>query len=87
MVNKRTKPVNIRVSEREFERFRDACKKVGTRSVSDLAREALRLFIDERQSALIIGRDTSGCLDELAARLTHLQTEVKRLRILLANNT
>jgi len=86
MVNKRTKPVNIRVSENDFERFRDACKNLGTRNVSDLAREVLRLIIDERRSARIIGRDPGGCLDELARRLTHLQTEVKHLRALLAKN-
>jgi hypothetical protein len=86
MVNKRTKPVNIRVSENDFERFRDACRKVGTRNVSDLAREALRLVIDERRSALMIARNANGCLDELAGRLTHLQAEVKRLRSLLAKN-
>jgi hypothetical protein len=86
MVNKRIRPVNIRVSENDLERFRDACKKMGTRTVSELAREALRLIIDERRSALVNGRDLTGCLDELGARLTHLQTEVKRLRTLLTKN-
>jgi ribbon-helix-helix CopG family protein len=86
MVTKRTKPVNIRVSENDFERFREVCKKAGKRNVSDLAREALRLIIDERRSALMIARDTNGCLDELAGRLTHLQIEVKRLRTLLTKN-
>ena len=86
MVNKRTKPVNIRLSETDVERFREACKKVGTRNISELAREALRLIIDERRSGLVIGHDAIGCLDELAARLTHLQAEVKRLTTLLTKN-
>ncbi len=86
MVNKRTKPVNIRLSQTDVERFRDACRKVGTRNVSELAREALRLIIDERRSGLMVGRDAIGCLDELAARLTHLQVEIKRLTTLLTKS-
>jgi len=86
MPNKRTRPVNIRVSEDEFEKLRDACEKAGTRNVSEFAREALRLILDEQQSAAAIGRDALGRLDELAGRLTNLQAEVERLKTLLRPN-
>ena len=82
-LHKRTRPVNIRVSENEFHELHAACEKVGTRNVSDLAREALRLIVDEYRSAPVKGWDAITCLDELADRLTHLQAEVKRLRVLV----
>ena len=75
--------MNIRVSEDEFHELRAACEKVGTRNVSELAPVALRLIVDEYRSAPVKGWDATACLDELAGRLTHLQAEVKRLKVLM----
>ncbi len=83
MLNKRTRPVNIRVSENDFQKLREACEKIGTRNVSELARQALRLIVDEQQSPIVSGRDAMVCLDDLTDRLTHLQNEVGRLKALL----
>jgi uncharacterized small protein (DUF1192 family) len=86
ILNKRTRPVNIRVSEDEFHKLRQACEKVGSRNISDLAREALRLIVNEHRSAPVSGLDAMICLDELAGRLSHLQAEVARLKTLLNTN-
>jgi Ribbon-helix-helix protein, copG family len=83
MLNKRTRPVNIRVSQDDFQKLREACEKMGTRNVSELAREALRLIVDEHRSVPVSGRDAIACLNDLASRLTDLQIEVERLKALL----
>lgn len=83
MLNKRTRPVNIRVSNDEFRELREACEKLGSRNVSGLAREALRLIVDEHRAAPAKGVDAMACLDDLAGRLTNLQAEVARLKVLL----
>lgn len=75
--------MNIRVSEDEFQKLHEACKRMGTRNVSELAREAMRLIVDEHQSALLSGRDPMMWLNELDGRLTNLQSEVGRLKALL----
>ena len=86
MLDKRTKPVNIRVSEDDFQKLREACEKMGTRNVSELARAALRLIVDEHRSPIASGKDAMVCLDDLTARLTYLQEEVGRLKALLNPN-
>jgi hypothetical protein len=84
MAQKRTKPVNIRVSEDEFEKLHEACGRMGTRNVSELAREAMRLIVEEHRSAVSRAHDPIVWLNELSARLTSLHNEVDRLKSLLS---
>jgi hypothetical protein len=83
MLHKRTKPLNIRVSEEEFQKLHEACNQIGIRSVSELAREAMRLIVDEQHSVLAQHHDPAIWLDELTGRLVNLLAEVERLKALL----
>jgi hypothetical protein len=87
MLYKRTKPLNIRVSEEEFQKLHEACNQIGVRNVSELAREAMRLTVDEHRSALLRDQDPIVWLDELGGRLVNLLAEVERLKTLLKSNS
>lgn len=83
MLHKRTKPLNIRVSKEEFQKLHEACNEIGIRSVSELAREAMRLIVDEQRSVLVRDRDPAIWLDDLTGRLVTLLAEVERLKAIL----
>lgn len=79
MLHTRTKSVCIRVSEEELETMRAACARTGTRSISELAREAMHRIVLTHHSAPLSGQDMRFWLQELRSRLASLQSEVERI--------
>jgi hypothetical protein len=74
----REKVVYFRISEDEFRQFFSVCEREGARSVSDLARSAVRKLIAEGD------RHQNG--EELASRISRLEhlimTMTEQLRLL-----
>ena len=74
VINPRTKLVNFRLSEEEFDRLKDACGTQGARSVSDFARSAV---LSKFRQAVEPGLETSltvmnGKVGELECSLNNL---------------
>ncbi len=76
MVKKKSRMLSIRLSDDEFSHLRQVCESTGSRSLSDLAREAMhRMVADDT-------RTTNGLethIRELDSLLTRLRSEVARL--------
>ncbi len=78
VTNPRTKLVNFRLSEEEFENLKEACGTFGARSVSDFARSAV---LSKFRSAVEPAIETSlsvmnGKVDELELSLSNLMRQL-----------
>ncbi len=73
--------MNIRVSESEFQSLREACRRIGTRNISELARNAMKHIIDSNRPASVNDQDLLTCLTDLESRLSSLQAEVARMKV------
>ena len=77
-IDSRSKLVSFRMTEEEYERFREICYTKGIRNVSEMARAAITLLLQQPD------RIAEGCLEsrvnELEGRLQKLAGEVKRLQ-------
>lgn len=87
MLHGKSRSVCIRVSEEELETLRTACERSGRRTVSGLAREAMRRIVDAKRSAPLPSQDLHSWLAELNCRLKSLQGEVARLQAVLGYQT
>ena len=74
LVRRREKMISIRLSDEEFIKVTEACKATGARSISDLARDAMR--------RLVAGVPYRGGASEdgLSARLENLDQKLNRLQ-------
>ena len=79
MLHTRTKSVCIRVSEEELETLRAACARTGTKSISELAREAMHRIVLTHHLQPLSSQDMRFWLQELRSRLASLQSEVERI--------
>ena len=81
MFTRRTRTVSFRVLEEEYEHLRDLCISNGARSLSDVARDALRQrFREAGGNGNGDGHDDfESRLDELNTRVQILNREVGRL--------
>lgn len=76
--------ISIRLSDDEFIKVREACRATGARSISDLARDAMRRLVSGAPV-----RDGAGeeglCarVEDLDQKLNHLQEQVSRLALLV----
>ena len=69
--------ITFRVSEEEYERFRDVCLTHGLRSVSELARSAINMLVQQPDR---MPQQALECrVAELEGRLRMLSLEFKRL--------
>ena len=76
VLKRRSKMISVRLSEQEYQSLMALCAERGSRSLSDLARDAMyRLLGDGNGSEH--GRESG--LDQLHGRLMELEGEVKRL--------
>ncbi|MBV9269279.1 MAG: ribbon-helix-helix protein, CopG family [Acidobacteriaceae bacterium] len=73
----RSKTISFRLSVEEYERFRNLCFVHGTRSVSEMARAAINLLLQEPNCAPQMA--LSSRVAELEARLQLLSSEIKRI--------
>ena len=80
LLSRRSKMVSIRLSDEEFRRLRELCLTTGARSVSDLAREAMRrLTADAPDSTETAGGELTARVEDLDQRVSYLQQQVSRL--------
>jgi hypothetical protein len=80
VAERRSKIVSVRLSDAEFRDLRGICVSVGARSVSDLARDAIRRVIAENNGS---GQPNPAQLrarmDELGNLVSGLQAQVSWL--------
>lgn len=82
--SKRSKMVSIRLSDDEFRRMRELCMTTGARSLSDLARDAMRrLMVGVGPGNGAADEALTERVAELDQRLSHLQEKVSRLALLV----
>ena len=74
---RRSRMVSFRLSEQEYQDLRQLCERVGSRSVSDLARDAVFNVLAPANGTSNGVQD--GAVDALATRMKELDREIKRL--------
>jgi hypothetical protein len=76
-LNSRTKGkmVNFRVSLSEYELYREACASNGLRNFSELARLAIRRFLDANECSAV----TATKVHDLQNRIRALAAEIQQL--------
>jgi hypothetical protein len=75
---RRTRIVNFRVTEEEYERLRDASHALGINGISGYARQAT-LYLAERNGSGDAGHHAATAEDVFIASLTELKTRVAEL--------
>jgi len=73
----RSRMISFRLSADEYERFRELCFTHGIRSVSEMARAAIKLMLE--QPARAPQEALESRVSELEGRLHMLSMELKRL--------
>ena len=73
----RTRVVYFRLSEDEFNQFKDLCARQGARNMSDLARSAIKA---------LTSHTPDGLAADIAQRLQQLENSVERLNHKMAQN-
>ena len=71
----RSRKVSVRLSEEEYIALRQVCSLTSARSVSDLAREAVRAVVKDANREDQLGRH----LDEFRAGMKSLEKKVEQL--------
>jgi hypothetical protein len=71
----RSRIISIRISEEEFSALRRICVASGARSLSDLAREAMRSLWNRPGQ----GNGGDGARDEVYAQMKDLEQRVEKL--------
>jgi hypothetical protein len=83
-MRRRDKMISIRLSDDEFVKVREACRVTGARSISDLARDAMRRLVAGAPIQGEVGEDgLSARVEDLDQKLSHLQEQVSRLALLV----
>jgi hypothetical protein len=82
LLRRRDKMISIRLSDDEFSKVREACRVTGARSISDLARDAMRRLVAGMPG---VAGDDGLCarVEDLDQRISHLQEQVSRLALLV----
>lgn len=84
LMRRRDKMISIRLSDDEFVRVREACRVTGARSVSDLARDAMRRLVAGAPVPHEAGGDgLCARVEDLDQKVNHLQEQVSRLALLV----
>ena len=78
MLESRNKMISFRLSEEEYDRFRDLCFSQGIRSVSEMARTAINMLL--QQPARAPQENLESRVSELEGRVHILALELKRLQ-------
>lgn len=71
----RSRMISIRLSEEEYLALKQLCKATGARSVSDLARDSMRVVLDGVNDSDVLGMR----LDEFRKLLKRLDRKIDRL--------
>jgi hypothetical protein len=67
--------ISVRLSDEEYTAFRRHCHVTGARSVSDLARDAMRVLLNASSG----GDGVPGHIDEFRAQMHDLDKKVEKL--------
>jgi hypothetical protein len=73
----RTRVVYVRVSDEEFQRFRDLRQKYGARNMSDLVRVAMETMGRQRETDF--ENEVTHRLRELETSLDHLKRSIEQI--------
>ncbi len=76
---KRSRVLCIRLSDEELRGLRRACLATGAVSISDLARKALRLLLEDLRKGSEENQGSRKKIQELEFRLMELQASVRQL--------
>ncbi len=79
----RVRTIGVRLSEDEYSSVEQFCVQSGSRSISDLARNAIYSFMNHasRESALALSvNETSAQMEELKQRVEQLSAELASLK-------
>ncbi len=80
--NPRSRMVSVRLSEEEFLGLRRVCSVSGARSISEVAREAMRAVLSAANRDDLLGRH----LDEFRAEIKSLEKKVEQLEAKIATS-
>jgi hypothetical protein len=84
LLRRRDKMISIRLSDDEFIKVREACRATGARSISDLARDAMRRLVAAAPARGDVGADgLVARVQDLDQKVNHLQEQVSRLALLV----
>jgi len=84
LMRRRDKMISIRLSDDEFVKVREACRATGARSISDLARDAMRRLVAGAPVPREAGEDgLCARVEDLDQKVNHLQEQVSRLALLV----
>ena len=84
LLRRRDKMVSIRLSEEEFNKVREVCRVTGARSISDLARDAMRRLAAGEPVRNVAGEDgLYARVEDLDRRISHLQEQMSRLALVV----
>jgi len=82
VLKRRTRMISFRLSEEEYEGLKRICVRLGARSLSDIARDAVQQLLNNGAE---LKNDGSAQLRVLYERIDALDREVKRLAGLVDN--
>jgi hypothetical protein len=77
----RSRTISVRLSEEEFMALRRLCSLTGARSVSDLTRDAMRVFVNRLNREELVGVDIQEFRDhmmDLDKKVESLEAEIAR---------
>lgn len=78
-MNRRTKVISIRLSDEEFEQLQSLCTARGADSISELARNAMKLLLLQEKATENGHAAIEVRVNEMHTRMTALDREVTRL--------
>ena len=81
VMKRRSRMINFRLSEAEYEQLRTFCVLHGERSLSDFARTAVYEVMNGRNGGPVNGVETT--VEKLSGRVEEIEGELKRLAQLL----
>jgi pyridoxal biosynthesis lyase PdxS len=85
-MRRRDKMISVRLSDDEFVKVKEACSATGARSLSDLARDAIRRIMAGARAPREAGEDgLSARVEDLDRKVNHLQRQVSRLALLVGD--
>jgi hypothetical protein len=80
--------ISVRLSEEEYAALRGLCAITGARSVSDITRDAMRVFLSGSGRETVLGghlQEWQAHLCSLDARIEQLALEIRTLKSNLSN--
>jgi polyhydroxyalkanoate synthesis regulator phasin len=78
--------ISVRLSDDEFVKVKEACSATGARSISDLARDAIRRIMAGAQAPREASEESlSARVEDLDRKVNHLQRQVSRLALLVGD--